>query len=96
MRNENGELEMDPNNVRKIATNFLVLPFCQISKDIRQNRMKVWAKIQPKVTQAMQDSLMSPIIELELEQALHSLSGQIVVLEWMDLHLNSTRNIGGY
>ena len=39
-------------------------------KDIRQNRMKVWAEIQLKVTGAMQDSLMSPIIELELEQAL--------------------------
>ena len=33
--------------------------------------MKLWAKIQPKVTQAMHDSLMSPITELDLEQALH-------------------------
>ena len=76
MRNENGKLEMDPNAVREIATKFYVILLSKepLSEDIRQNRMKVWAEIQPKVTQAMQDSLLSPITEMELEQALHSLS----------------------
>ena len=76
LRNENGELEMDPNVVRVIATKFYATLLSEepISEEISQNRMKVWAEIQPKVTQAMQDSLLSPITELELEQALHSLS----------------------
>ena len=41
--------------MREIATKFYVAILLEepISKDIRQNRMKIWAEIHPKVTQAM-------------------------------------------
>ena len=43
MLNENGELETEPNNVRETAMKFYVALLSEepISKDIRQNRMKV-------------------------------------------------------
>ena len=76
MRNENGELETDPNGVREIATKFYVdlLSEEPMSEEIRQKRTMVWAEIQPKVTRAMQESLVVPITELEVHKALHSLS----------------------
>ena len=76
IRNENGELETDPNALREIATKFYVdlLSEEPISMEIQQQRMRVWGEIPTKVTQEMTDSLLLPITKQEVEHALQSLS----------------------
>ena len=78
MRNENGELETDPNGVREISTKFYVDLLLEepMSEEIRHKRTMVWAEIQPKVTRAMQESLVVPITELEVHKSFAFSVGQ--------------------
>ena len=76
LRNEQGELETNPNSLREIATRFYVNLLTEepMMGDVMYHREKVWQEIQPKVTPSVMEGLVLPLTMLELENALQSLA----------------------